>query len=318
MGPATLTLSISPTAQVFHIVDALSAWEAYRHSSPYEAWAGDEMPITADEKAMLARHAQRRSRRGAGALDQAFLAEGPIAYAATRAVEQQLLSRADADDERATLDHFAPRLQGLLDAQRANLEATLERIAEVAPRVAPLVTEVARFVDVDAPLRLPVFLVSDPSSTRADAVLHGGAVAVEVLARSDAPPDVDALGTFFHALFHALLATKRESIAIAAKKCDEPVDEETLTEGLAYAVAPGLTSRVLGETTDPLARMVERDRDRPLRVSFVRDERLGLALRAELSSALDGGSARLHDFYPDVCGAWAKVAHAGKMKGARP
>ena len=305
MGPIEIALSRSMTAQTLHVVDELSGWESFRRGSPYAAWA-KEAALDEGDRAMLARHAKLRARRGVGAIDDAFLVDESIDDAAKGAIEKRLLSRTDAEDERATLAHFATKLAPLFEAQRANVEETFARLASIAPRAAPLATQVARFVDVKE-LRVSVFLASDPSPARAAGVLRGGAVVLEVLARSDARLDVDETQTFFHAVFHAVLAQRRASIAMGVEKCREPVDEETMTEGLAYAIAPGLAARAIEGEGDPLATIVARDRARPLAIGFVRDERLGLALRTELASALEGGRG-LHDFLPSACDAWAKVA----------
>jgi hypothetical protein len=60
---------------------------------------------------------------------------------------------------------------------------------------------------------------------------------------------------------------------------------------------------------DTLARGVAEDRaaKRNLRRAHARFRRLGLALRAELASALDSGDG-LHEFLPKACEVWKRVA----------
>jgi hypothetical protein len=314
LGPFTIALSTSRTAQTFHVVDELAAWHPGAKRSPYVAWAASALPLDADEKAMLAGHAKLRRRRGWGALDQAFLVDASIDDAARSAVENRLVTSADADVERATLAHFAERLAPLFDAQRARLEAFASELPAEIERAAPTASRLVRFFAIDERAQLPVFLASDPSPLRGDGSFHGGALVVEVLARGegDAAPApgvlVDARDTFFHAAFHALLAKKRESIAIAAAKCDDPLDEETLTEALAYAIAPGILH---GSDRDPLGSLVAAEQGRSLRAPDARFARLGLAIRDPLAAALDG-QGDYHAFFPKACEAWGRVRAAAR------
>jgi hypothetical protein len=219
-------------------------------------------------------------------------------------VAAKWLSRADADRERAILEHFAPRLQPMLDAQKANVEAFEARAKEEIAKAAPLGEKVARFLDAGERRPMLVFLASDPSPMRAGGALHAGRLVVEVLAAEGLEkPTVDAMATLLHELFHAMLAERRETIAINAGKCDEPVDEETVTEGLAYALAPGLLHPT---DRDALADLVAADRALKLRAPLARFERFGLALRDPLKKALDDGST-LHTFFPQACDAWSLV-----------
>ncbi len=297
LGPIALTLSDSRTAQVFHIVDRLSRWCSML-SPAYTTWAETAMPLDDAERAMLAAHAKLRARRGWGALDQAFYVEDSIDVAAKDAADRKLLTHADAEAERALLDHFAPRLDALLVAQKPAVTALEEALAREAPAVGPLAAQLGRFCETEGTVEVHAFLVSDPSKSAGGGSAHGGRLVVEVM------PDADGVPTFLHALFHEVLERRRGSIAIAAQKCDEPVDPETLQEGLAYAFAPGLVHR---RGADPLLDMVNADRARPLSDPDVRFARLGLAIRTELGSALEGGRDSLGAFLPTVCDAWGKL-----------
>src|SRR5262249_1531767 len=44
-GPLVITLSASRTAQVFHAVDAMSAWGPEAKRAPYAAWAREELAL---------------------------------------------------------------------------------------------------------------------------------------------------------------------------------------------------------------------------------------------------------------------------------
>jgi hypothetical protein len=292
-----VTLSDSRTAQVFHIVDRLSRWRSALNPA-YTTWAETAMPLDDAERRMLAAHARLRARRGWGALDEAFYVEDSIEVAAKDAADRKLLTSADAEAERALLEHFAPRLDALLAAQKPNVTALEEALAKRAPALAPFAAQLGRFCETEGTVEVHAFLLSDPSKTAGGGALHGGRLVVEVI------PGADNVPSFLHALFHEVLDRRRGSIAIAAQKCDEPVDPETLQEGLAYAFAPGL---VHAPGRDPLLDMVNADRGRPLSDPEVRFERLGLAIRTELGSALEGGRDSLGAFLPSVCDAWGKL-----------
>jgi hypothetical protein len=118
----------------------------------------------------------------------------------------------------------------------------------------------------------------------------------------EVPSGDDTVSAFFHYLSHVVLLQRRGTIAMAAGKCEEAIDDETIEDGLAYAIAPGLTQ------PDQLPALVEADRTGTLRDPRVRAERLGLALRTELSAALEGGHDTVGTFMPKVCDAWANVA----------
>ena len=247
---------------------------------------------------MLAKHAKLHERRGE-ALDQAFYVALSVADAAQRAIDAKLLLRADVEAERALLDHFAPRLDPLLDAQGATLRAFEADLAEAIKRAAPLASQLGRFLETTDAVEVHAFVVADPSSTQGASAWRGGELVAEVR------PGYDDVPTFLHALFDVLFARRRGSFAIAASSCDESIDPETMEEGVAYAFAPGL---VHPAGRDVLLEMVNDDRAGSLRSRFVRYERLALALRVELESALAGGQDTLSAFLPKECDTWAKIA----------
>jgi hypothetical protein len=293
-----LTLVDSPTAQTFHVVDELSRWYRDAHAQ-YAEWAAKEMPLDDAERAMLAKHAKLRAKRRRGGLEQAFEVDASIADAVRAALEKKALAPSDAADEQALLEHFAPRVQPLLASQAKAIAALEARIAEAAPRATTVFAELGRFCEVEGTLPVRAVLVANPSPARAEARARRTSIVVEV------PSTEDALATFFHTLAHAVLLQRRGTMAMGVGKCDEPVDDETLEDALAYAVAPGLLR--VGDS-DLLAALVESDHAASLRDPRVRAERLGLALRTELGAALEGGHETLSAFIPKACDAWANVS----------
>jgi hypothetical protein len=291
----------APTAQVFHIVDELSRWSR-RGNTAYDEWAKKEIPLDDRERAMLQAHAKLRAKRRSGSLDQAFYVSVPIEEAVRVAVAKKLLSVPDAENERVLLEHFEGRLGPFLESQQAGITALEGHLVAELRRATPLLARLGSFCEVKDPLPLRAVLVPSPAKDQSAGRAMRGTIVIEVSSVDDA-----ALA-FFHHLAHAVFSQRRGTIAIAAGKCDEAVDDETLEDGLAYAFAPGL---VHPGSADVLRELVDASGGGTLRDPRIRGERLGLALRPELSGALQAGpEARLtiEGFMPKVCEAWAKVA----------
>jgi hypothetical protein len=259
------------------------------------------MPLDDAERALLAKHAKLRAKRRWGSLDQAFEVNVPLLEALQGAREKKLLGALDAEDERVLLEHFATRLAPFLHAQHDAIVAYEARLVSELPQVAPLLARLGRFCEVTEALPVRAVLVPTPAlpaAAEAEGRVARAAITVEVSAGDD------PLVSFFHPLAHAVLLQRRGTIAMGAGTCDEAVDDETLEDGLAYAFAPGL---VHPSDRDLLRELTEGDRARPLRDPRVRAERLGLAVRTELSVALEGGHETVHSFLPKACDAWANV-----------
>jgi hypothetical protein len=298
--PLALTLIDAPTAQVFHIVDELSHWHR-RVGSPYEEWAKKEMPLDDGERAMLQAHAKLRAKRRWGSLDQAFSVSVPIEEAVHAAVAKKFLSVPDAENERVLLEHFEGRLGPFLESQQASIAALEARIVSELRRATPLLAHLGRFCEVTETLPVRAVLIPSPAKDEGSGRAVRGTITLEVSSLDDATL------SFFHQLAHVVLSQRRGTIAIAAGKCDEAVDDATLEDGLAYAVAPGL---VHPGDADALRALVDASANGTLRDPRVRAERLGLSIRPELGKALDGtgGEQTIGPFMPRVCEAWAKVA----------
>jgi hypothetical protein len=254
------------------------------------------MPLDDTERTMLAKHAKLRAKRRRGGLDQSFNVSVSVPDAARGAVEKKLLALVDAADEQALIEHFEPRLRPLLESQAKAITELEAKVASELPRVAPLLARLGRFCEVTETLPIRAVLVPNPSSARGEGRATRTTMVLEV------PAGEDSVAAFFHYLSHVVLLQRRGTIAMAAGKCDEAVDDETLEEGLAYAIAPGLMQ------PDLLPQLVDADHAGSLRDPRVRAERLGLAVRTELSAALEGGHDTLGSFMPNVCDAWANVA----------
>jgi hypothetical protein len=302
-GPLILTIIASETAQTFHVVDHLSRWSPACHPQ-YAQWASRSFPLDDAERAMLARHAQLRRKRGwRSGFEQAFYVEADLDAAVARAVEEKLLTADEANAERAILAHFAPRLAPILADHEASIAELEQRVKAEAPRLGELAEKVVRFAEVRGRQPITIFPIPDPTPRGAGGGAFDGArFVLELAAGSDAIPLV------LHEALHAILVQRRETIAVAASKCAQSVDETTIERAMAYALAPGLLHA--GDPhDDPLAAAVAATRTtkRALRDPTVRFQRLGLELRPLLVESFDEG-ATLGAFLPRACDAWKRIA----------
>ena len=294
-GPALrLSVSLSQTAQIFHIVDQLSAWSPYCHAQ-YAKWFALNHPLDADDRKLLADHAALRARHGWGqGLEQSFYVDLPIEAAVAAAVEQRRLLPEEAASERRVLAHFAPVLQDVLELERPLLEDLRARILAMEPQIEEQARSFARLVETDRSIELKVFLVANPDRQAAGGGYSGGRMVIE------APGDLDIGDEFArHGAFDAFLTLRGRDIEKAAFRCDG-LDTETLHEALAYAWSPGLAHARAG---DPLAREVEAAKAKPLTNPYVRFRRLALALRGPLDQALRNGG-KLESVLKEACPRW--------------
>lgn len=237
-----LTVSDSQTAQLFHIVDQLSQWDPFTHRQ-YARWAAKSLPLDDDDRRVLQQHVELRRRHGwGGALEQAFLVDQPLDAAARDAVRRGLLTEAEATTERDVLRHFAPRLAPLIDQQKPELDRFIRQLEADRDRLAPTIADLAAFCGVRTKISAPVFLAANPDARSGGGGANGDRLVVEV-------PAPDPRSTLLHETLHRLLVSHRDEIKAAADASGIPAD--VLSEGIAYAFAPGLTGD--GSSDDILA-----------------------------------------------------------------
>src|SRR5215510_9350169 len=89
-GPLTLEVYVSRTAQVFHLVDQLSRWDNSCHGQYRE-----NMSLTDEDEAVLARYAQVRNERPWGqGLEQTFYVPLSLSEAARAGERAQQVTEA--------------------------------------------------------------------------------------------------------------------------------------------------------------------------------------------------------------------------------
>jgi hypothetical protein len=105
-----------------------------------------------------------------------------------------------------------------------------------------------------------------------------------------------------HEVFHAFIKLKEDEIDKAIRNVPG-LDAETLGEGLAYAVSPGIYHT---EDADQLQAQVASylGRGAPLSDAYTRFHFYGLALRPLLKDALSNPAERIETFLPRAIDAW--------------
>jgi hypothetical protein len=296
IGPLQFRVHTSRTAELFHTVDQMSQWSVFSHES-YLAWS---TALTAEESAALAEHAKMRAARGWGnGFEQAFYVATELPRAAREAIAAGLLEKNEAEAERRILTVFLPRLGPRLDAQRDAVEHFHDVLHSKGPELGPTLRKLAVIFDVHDLPPIETFLVAGPEKSGGGG-FNGGRFVVEV------GPKYVPLGTFLHEASHVIGRARSAELTKSATTCGDGLDAETLGEGIAYAIAPGLVHP--SDKTDPLARTVADfdAKSTPNIDAYARFNRLALELRPILKDALDDG-AKLDDFLTQVCEAWRRV-----------
>jgi len=297
-GGLVLAVSDSPTAQVFHIVDQLSEWDQYAHRQ-YVRWADKVLGLDQEDRRLLRQHADLRRARGWGkGFEQAFLVSDSIETGAARAVSAGLLSPDEAATERAILTHFAPKLTPFMESRRDRIQAFINRLRDERATLQPLVAKLSRFAEAQGVIKVPVYLVANPDESSGGGGANGGRIVVEV-------PTADPMGFLLHEALHVFLAPHADAIRAAAASAG--LSFQALNEGIAYALAPGLTNdgRPVDLLADQLARYLVRDT--PASDAYVQSYMIAAVIRPMLRLSLEQGET-LTAFLPKATSRWRVVS----------
>lgn len=299
LGALVVTISTSETAQVFHIVDQLSQWSPYCHKQ-YVRWAEQRHLLGNTERALLKRHAEVRKRLGwSGGLEQAFYTDLSIDEAAERAVRDGVIDEADAAAEREILHHFQPLLVPLTAREADAAKSFEQRLKTQAPRVAHVTEQLAHFTHSRAPLEVPAYFIANPSKHSVGGGYNGGMLVVEV-----GNGGLDPLPTFLHESLHAFLKTQKAYLDAHVFPASG-LDRETVEEGIAYALAPGILGLTGDQEFDDLAGILAQQLARGATYDnpYIKRELVALVFRPVLKDALDRGQT-IEQFLPKAIAVW--------------
>ena len=272
-GPLVLQVRASRTAHLFHVVDQLSGWSEFCHPQYARAMPLDEMDCAA-----LALHSEVRGRRGwGGGLEQAFYVPEDLDAALAAGVKADHLSERDAAVERRVFARFEARVDALLRAQSVDLRKSLAALDRES--VTRMARDLGRLFGVER-VAIPVYLMASPPPGSGGG-LNGGRMTIEL------HPGQDAAPTLVHEAVHGFIERKRDALEACVKRTDG-LDYQTLNEGIAYAVMPGIFS---AGKDDRLAASVKADREAGAGIdqTYPRFRAFGLALRPSVKEALASG-----------------------------
>ncbi len=296
-GPLTLDVYVgNRTAHVFHVVDQIASWSPFCHAQYRRYWEKAYGPFTPEETALLAEHARLRQRRGWGSLEPIFYTPSDL----DRALANPRLGASDANTERRVFAAFAPRIERLMATESNASERFAAALETKRPELEAFAIKAARLTGTKT-LRLPVYLMANPDDYDIGGGYNGNRLTLEV------PRKTDAFPTFLHEVFHGFLEPRKPALEGAVKGVPG-LDSETLNEGLAYALSPGLFHDG-GREFDPLRLQVGEDFKGGKRLSepYTRFNRFGLALRPLLRQSLDDPHVTLNTLLPRAVDTWRAV-----------
>lgn len=296
-GPLTLEVRIgSRTAHLFHVVDQLSGWSEYCHMQYRRYWEKNYGPLKQEEVALLAEHAAIRKRRGWGSLEPIFYTSQDL----EKVLTDPRLGATDAAIERRVFAAFASRIEDMITSESGPAGQFVAVIEGKKPDLEIFATKAARLFGVKS-LRLPVYLLVNPDDSMIGGGYNGGIITLEV------PRKADAFPSFLHEVFHSFIEPHKSALNTAAMGVPG-LNGETLNEGLAYALSPGIFHSG-GPGADPLRNQVSADIQNKKRLSdaYTRFNRFGLALRPLVKEALEDPRATFDALLPRVVDTWRSL-----------
>jgi len=210
------------------------------------------------------------------------------------------LTGEEADSESRAFSLFAPRMDRLLIEEQGRLNRMIERLEQRIEDLRSFAERAASFFSAGIQ-RVPVYLFANPSDDRLGGGYNGGRVTLDV------PRVVDAMPTLLHELMHVYVDARRATLLHAIQQ-ERGLDYQTLNEGLAYALSPGIIHASCH--SDPLAHSLDnRERDGyDFSDALVRFMRTAVQLRPQLQQAWERSDGRLEDVLASLADAWSGVS----------
>jgi hypothetical protein len=220
-------------------------------------------------------------------------------------------SKKEAETERQVLMHFQSRVERLMADESPTLSQFIQQLQAKRSRMVAFANDASHFIG-GARLTIPVYLMANPHERNCGGGFNGGRLTLEIAKHYDMYP------TLLHEVLHAFLRTKQELIESAAKSVPG-LDEETLSEGLAYAYNPGLIQAGNSGQADQLLSAVAGyiAQGSSLKDSYTRFNTYGLALRPLLKDAFLGKRQTLDQFLPRATDAWLVLTELDKARSAK-
>lgn len=302
-GPLTIEVFLSRTAHVFHVVDQLSAWDNACHGQ-YRA----HMELSEEDEAQLRAYAAvRRERRWGQGLEQTFYSGLDLDDAARAGRKGGHVTQPELDVIRPVLDHFAPRVDAMLEEARPELAAAFGSIDREALTTAA--RQLAALTGTKK-LTVPAFPLASP--TAGGGGMDGGKLRWEIRSREEM-----SFAVLVHELCHAFVMPHNDML-IETVDATPGLDLTLLGEGIAYAFAPGIWGD--DGVGDNLKYNVDKDRangeawEDP---GYGRQRMYGLAARPLLREVIANGET-LEDLLPRMRLAYLSLKEIHETPAGRP
>lgn len=302
-GPLVYEVYISRTANLFHVVDQLSAWDNSCHGQYRE-----HMQLSAEDEELLKQFAAVRAKRRWGqGLEQTFYVPLDVETAIRNGKKDGHITEEEARAIRPVLEHFGPRVDELVASKRAILEAAFRNIDR--QRMTRAATSLSKFCGVKK-LVVPAFPIASPAP--GGGMMDGGRLRWEL--DSDRLP----FSVLVHETTHEYFS-QRGDLLQKLVDATPGLDRTLLGEGFAYAMAPGIYG---DDDSDNLAYNVGKDRANDQAWSDPgpgRFREYALGLRPLFREALE--NSNLEDFLPrarDVYLALREVEESGAPRKGPP
>jgi len=300
LGTLYLIVSNSVTANIFHIVDQISEWSVYCHKQ-YSKYFRDMGGLSHNDLEMLQKHKELRKKRGwGGCLEQTFYTNLILDEALKEGIKSGYISEEEATIEKEILTNFTTRIKKVMENEESYVRAFQERLIHENEKLLEFSTLITRFC-LNISIEVPVFLIANPDDRNFGGGYNGERLTLEI------PREADPYPMFLHELMHAFLKPHQDLFREIIKE-EKTLDLETLGEGIAYALSPGIY-HVGGHCSDPLKDQVLDDdkKGKKLEDPYVRFRRFGLTLRPLLIEALHEDHQTIQTFLPNVVKMWRTI-----------
>jgi hypothetical protein len=174
----------------------------------------------------------------------------------------------------------------------------VKQLEKEKSRLRAIVVQLRRFAESEGTTQEPVFHVANTDDKNGGGEANGGRLVIEV-------PSADPMGFLLHESMHALLAPRVELIKAQAEAAG--MNWESLNEGIAYALAPGITDDI--ETRDLLVQELAHYliMKTPPSDSYAQFYMVAGVIRPILRAALAKGET-IDQFLPKAINEWRHVS----------
>ena len=289
----TFDMSSSETAQLFHICDQLSEWSPFMHRQ-YGRWAAQNDFLTDRQRKALHAHRALRQKLRYGVLDSLFYTTSSVPDALEHA--RSVLPSEYFAIEQELFEAMSPVVLTLVHSKQNEVDELRAQVQGEGPRLSKMMNAFVDFTETTVPKQhVPLWIVASPDKHYGGGGYNAGQMVLEA---ANGAPDI-----LLHESLHFVLNRRMDDLKIEASRCGDGLDSLTLSEGIAYALYPGIVGRagVLDETIAHLAQ-----ENRPADFPYVRFNRLGRALVPLLDDALKNKTT-FTQMLPATCDAWKKV-----------